>query len=147
VELAGQSPGFNLALPERQANLDGRALDKMCSTREEVAYGWRHVVWWGFHEAAISHAGTYERTAKEMLADIVSRHVETEAEHRRIYGSISSVIGAANSMAKREGLASAPQLHARFRSRFAVSRNMPQALLDDPEFARWLERRASELGG
>jgi len=83
------------------------------------------------------------RTAKEALGEIVSRHSKGETEYKRIYGCISSVIGAANSQAEND--ATPEELHARFRSRFAVKRELPGALLEDPEFLSWLGRRAIEL--
>ncbi|HSZ70882.1 MAG TPA: hypothetical protein VK756_11035 [Solirubrobacteraceae bacterium] len=80
------------------------------------------------------------------MDEIVARHSGDERDRKRIYGCISSVIGAANSQAGQDGLTKAAVLHARFRSRFAVKRELPQALLEDQEFVWWLERRAGELG-
>jgi Zn-dependent peptidase ImmA (M78 family) len=147
VELTGQSAGMTLPLPTRGEPLSAFSqLDGLCTTRERFNYGWRPMVWWSFHEAPVAPLGDPARTSKDELRDVVQRHVGADEEaERRIYGSISSVIGAANSMAGHVGHTSAEQLHARFRSRFTVSRNVPRALLDDPDFRRWLERRAVEL--
>lgn len=146
VELTGQSPGMNLPLPRRGESLSSSALDRLAIYKETVRYGGRRLVWWSFHEAPVSEQSQDPRTTKEVLADLVARHVPEERERQRIYGSISSVIGAANSMAQHDGRTREEQLHARFRSRFAVKRDLPNALIHDPEFMRWLERRAAELG-
>lgn len=146
VELAGQSPGMNLALPERGERLESGALDRLSAHTETITFGGRRVVWWSFHEADVREQQEDERTAKEVLGEIVARHSTDEHEYKRIYGCVSSVIGAANSQAEHDGRTKAAELHARFRSRFAVKRELPQTLLDDPEFVGWLERRAGELG-
>lgn len=73
-------------------------------------------MWWSFHEAEVREQQGDERTAKEALGEIVARHSTDEHEYRRIYGCISSVIGAANSQAEHDGRTKAAELHARFRS-------------------------------
>lgn len=145
VALAGHSPGMNLPLPKRWSSLDANALDQMAVSREIVRYGSRTVIWWNFHEAPVTTGVDASRNSKDVLAEIVARHAGDERERKRTYGTISSVIGAANSEAGREGRTSPEALHARFRSRFAVPRSLPSGLLQDPEFATWLERRACEL--
>jgi hypothetical protein len=146
VELAGQSPGLNLPIPKRGQTLDAGTLDRMAARREALRYGTREMVWWSFHQAAVSAEIDQPGTSREALAAIVRRHVSDDSEYQRIYGCISSVIGAANSQAGHDGRTKPEELHARFRSRFAVTRRLPESLLIDAEFETWLERRAVELG-
>jgi Zn-dependent peptidase ImmA (M78 family) len=146
VELVGQSPGMNLPLPDRGERLQSASLDRLAVHREIVEYAGRRVIWWSFHEAEVRDRAEDARSAKEDLTEVVSRHSRDEQERKSIYGRISSVIGAANSQAEHDGRTGAAELHARFRSRFAVKRDLPDGLPIDPDFLRWLERRAAELG-
>jgi hypothetical protein len=51
-----------------------------------------------------------------------------------------------NSIAMHEGRSRPDQLYGLFASRFAKDRRLPESLIEDEDFERWLRRRAEELG-
>jgi hypothetical protein len=67
-------------------------------------------------------------------------------QQRNLRQSIGGIVGAANGVAKRDGVRDRGALYAFFRSRFAKDRGIPDALLDDPDFDIWLRKRAEDLG-
>ena len=81
-----------------------------------------------------------------MLAELLDRHAGNDAEARRLKQVFAGIIGAANSTAQKEGATGRPALRARFRSRFAQTRELPPGLIQDPDFELWIEKRAAELG-
>jgi len=59
--------------------------------------------------------------------------------------SLNGVIAAAHGEARREGRVDAAELYVRFRGRFAKARDLPEALLEDPEFDLLLHKRAEDF--
>lgn len=147
VLLSGQTPGTGIYPPRPGDELDRKRLDRFASHAENVRYGSRQVIWWSFHRPGVSDEVDEDpREPKQVLADLLERHAAGPDEAKSIQLSLSGVIGAANGTAKREGVTDVASLHARFRSRFAKVRDLPEEMLDDPDFETWLLKRAIELG-
>jgi hypothetical protein len=113
---------------------------------EEVRFASRPVIWWTFRGTGdMEDAEADSRSSREILEDLLGRHLSAN-DAQKVQMSLSGVIGSANSDARREGETGRGALYARFRGRFAKGRNYPDALLEDPQFERWIQKRADELG-
>ena len=113
---------------------------------EEVRFASRPVVWWAFRGTGDTEdANDDGRSSREILEGLLCRHV-APIDAQKVQMSLSGVIGSANSEARREGVTDRGALRARFRGRFAKARSYPDALLEDPDFERWIQKRADDLG-
>ena len=146
VLLSGQTQGTGVYPPRVGERLESKRLDRFASHVETVRYGSRSIMWWSFHRPiGVSALGDDPRDDGQVLAALLERHAPDANDAQRIQRTLAGVIGAANSVARREGITGMAELHARFRSRFAKARDLPEEMLDDPEFEIWLQKRAEKL--
>lgn len=146
VILSGQTPGTSLQPPGRGERLNRRVLDRFALDTEEIPYGSRRIIWWRFAgEVATDETDNDPRTASELLVDLLSRYCGDDDEYQAVQKSLAGIIGAANSVARRENDTARKSLYLRFRARFAKERDLPDAMLDDPQFDCWIRKRADEL--
>lgn len=144
VLISGQSPLTSIQPPERERTLNRRRLDRFASNVEEVQMGTRKIIWWTFRSSGDT-LPVPPGEARDLLRKLAERHATPILTVRHIQQSFGGIIGVANDRAKREGITNAAQLYARFKSRFATDRDLPNKLLEDPDFDTWLKMRASEL--
>lgn len=143
VALVGASPDTAIDLPPRGSRLTTR-LDRFADSREVFQFGSRDVVWWTF---ARSRVGSDDdaRTAKEVLASLLDRHVQDSARAHAIRASFGGIVGSANNGGWLGRRYTEDELYERLRRAFTKSRDVPGSLLDDPEFLVWMRKRAREV--
>jgi Zn-dependent peptidase ImmA (M78 family) len=142
VALSGTSRGTSVD-PPRQGHLLTSRLDRFADVRDASQFGSREVVWWTFAPTGIG-ADEDSRTSKEVLAALLDRHVEDPAEARAIRASFGGIVGHANSAGFGRRF-TGEELYERLRLAFTKTRDLPAALLDDPELAIWMRKRAREV--
>lgn len=146
VVLSGQTHGTGIQAPPRGERLDRNRLDRFATSAEDVLYGSRRVIWWGFHgRLGGDEVDADPRDARHVLAGLLDRHAEDGLAAERMRKTLAGIIGSANSRAGFEGRTARDELYVRFRSRFAPQRDIPESMLDDPDFELWLRKRADEL--
>jgi hypothetical protein len=145
VELSGQTPETRIAPPPRDTALERALLDRFAARVEEIPFGPWLVIWWTYRGSHAEPPDDDPRRSREVLDALMARHAAGLEDERRLRLALSGVIGAANGDARRQGDTAVGSLHARFRGRFAKSRNVPPSMLADPEFELWLRKRAAEL--
>jgi hypothetical protein len=146
VELAGKTGGTSGIVPGRGSLLDRTRLDQFATTTEEARYGDRRLIWWSFRPGVEDDRKEAEPDPSAVILErLLDAHSPGPSERVAIARSLSGIIGAAKSVAIREGATTTAELYARFRLPFAKPRALPDSLLDDPDFDRWLRRRADEL--
>lgn len=147
VVLSGQAPGTRLDPPAPDSRLERLLLDRFATQVEELTYGSYKAIWWRFGEEPHAYDEQVEddRSSREVLDELLDRHVPAE---RQLFTrqSVGGVVGAENDVARREGVTEPTALYGRFRARFAKRRDYPEGILEDPDFDRWLRKRAVELG-
>lgn len=146
VALSGESPGSKITPPEVGEPLDRRRLDRTAMRVAEHTYGTKTVIWWSFLESDLADDDeeSDDRSAAEILSLLLERHGGERSG--TLQQRLGGIVGYANGVAKRQGITSAAQLYPWFRSRFATIRDIPEAVLEDPDFTRWLKKRAEDLG-
>lgn len=151
VLMSGRTQGqglFGVSPPEVGERFERERLDQFAHEVEDLDYGSTQVTWWTFRGEQIpTDAEADQRTSREVLDEILERHVDDEDRRSSVRASLAGVVGAAYGEATRDGPLSAAELYVRFRGRFAVDRpGLPDALTQDHDFERWLHKRAQELG-
>lgn len=149
VQMSGRTtgPGLHAVNPPQAGEVFERdRIDQFAHRVEDLDYGSVHVTWWTFHGEQDADV-TDERTARQVLDELLQRYVASETLQQRIRQSLGGVIGAAHGEARRAGITRRDGLFVRFRSRFAVHRpDIPDELLRDEDFEIWLRKRAQQLG-
>lgn len=145
VALSGQTPETRIPPPPRGVAPERSLLDRFAAHVEEIRFGPWLVIWWTFRSADDQPGDDDRRRSTEILDALMARHAADAEDESRLRLALSGVIGAANGDARRQGDTSAGSLHARFRGRFAKTRNLPAALLEDADFETWLRKRAADL--
>lgn len=135
-------PGMKLNLPSLGEEIPITRLGRFADFHETVRFGARRIHFWSFLgpvEMDINDG----RSSAEILEGLLSKFAN-DAEHaEQIRFSLNGVLGAAISLAIRQGATSPEELLARFRGRFAEKRpTLPEGFLDDSEFDAWLRRRS-----
>jgi hypothetical protein len=151
VLLSGRSRGrgiYAVSPPEAGEPLERARLDRFAHAVEDIDYGSTHVTWWTFRgEEVVAEHEADPRSARQVLDELLSRHVDDEVTRAHVRQSLGGVIGAAHGEAKRSGATRAAELFVRFRGRFALQRpSIPDAMVHDNDFEVWLHKRAEELG-
>jgi hypothetical protein len=145
VVLSGQTAATRIDPPEEGEPLNSRRLSRFATEIEEIRFASRRVMWWTFGTEGDGEGGSVDpRSAREVLDALLDRHL-TPANAQHVRQSLGGVIGAENSVAKREGVVDRGDLYARFRARFAKARDYPESLLEDPDFDIWVQKRADDL--
>jgi hypothetical protein len=147
IDYIFRSDGTAANLPYRRQILDRAALNVVAAAHAVVPVSGRSVEWWYFEQAKplleVADARTTTEILRSVLADVISDDDEKRTFLER---SIPSVTGSAFGQHVRiEGKRmTAEELHALLRARFA-GRHELRGVLDHPDFALYLSRRAEEL--
>jgi hypothetical protein len=144
VILSGETQGTGIGAPVRGSRLDRRQLDRFAAEVEEIKLPTRRIVWWTFRDSG--RPADPDRDSRALLEELARRYAGETRPERKIKESLAGILGYANSRAKLPEDRKVGSLYARFRSRFVVSRELPDGLLEDPDFELWLQARAHELG-
>ena len=143
VELSLASPGTEANRPAQGRPLDERAVSRFAV---ESGTGWfnrRAVRWWLFEREADLPVVPDERTASEILREIVAEVYPDDARARQhALSSINGIAGFAKGGFT--GVETAGQMFARLRARFS-DRGKHEKVMDDPRFDQYLVRKAEEL--
>jgi hypothetical protein len=143
---SGQTELTGIDPPERGKELQRARLDPFASQIEEVAFGTRTIIWWTFRDGAGDFV-VPTGVSRDLLLELAKRHATPSEPVNRIRQRCGGAIGYAFGLALKEGETSSLQLRARFRGRFARTRdNFPPGLLADSDFDKWISMRAAELG-
>ncbi len=145
VALSGTSPATSIDAPKRGSPATQR-LDRFADKKEVLQFGTRPVVWWRFTRVGIKYDDDIP-PSKELLADLLDRHVADSKQAHAIRASIAGIVGSANNSAGSGRRFTEEELYERLRVAFTKARDFPPALLDDPLFATWIQKRAHEVAG
>jgi Zn-dependent peptidase ImmA (M78 family) len=143
VALAGTSPDTSVDPPKRGHPLT-RRLDRFADTKESIQFGSRRLVWWTFTQTG-TESDDDSRTSKDVLAALLDRHVTDPKKAHAIRASFGGIVGSANNSVGLGRRFTEEELYGRLRLAFTKTRDLPSALLDDPEFAIWMRKRAREV--
>jgi hypothetical protein len=146
LQMRGQTQGTGVLPHDADQDLDVARLNRWAHRVEKIPYGPNRVTWWTFRGAELvaDHAAD-PRAWREVLEGLLDLHAPAQPDRGRMQGSLNGVIAAAHGEARREGRVDAAELYVRFRGRFAKARDLPDALLEDPEFDLLLHKRAEDF--
>lgn len=144
--LSGSSPDSSAQLPYVGDRADFTRLDRFADDRVSLTFGSQSVRWWTYTHTAVEPADD-PRATREILDSLLSRYARDAGHAAGLRQSFGGVAGAAKSMStQRAGQASEQQIYMRLRRAFAKQRDeVPDEMLDDPDFELWLRRRAFEM--
>jgi IrrE N-terminal-like domain len=143
---SGQTELTGIDPPNRGRELQRARLDAFASQIEEITFGTRTIIWWTFRDGEGDFVAP-PGDSRDLLLELARRYATPSEPVDRIRQRCGGAIGYAFGLARKEGETSNSQLRARFRGRFARTReNFPPGLLADPDFDRWISMRAAELG-
>lgn len=146
--LAGSSPNSSAQLPYVGQDVDFARLDRFADERVSIPFGPQTIHWWTYAPTTFTPADD-PRTSREILDRLLLQYASDEAHASELRKSFGGIAGAAKSMStQRWGQAAPEQIYVRLRRAFAKKRDeVPEDLLDDPDFELWLRKRASEIAG
>jgi IrrE N-terminal-like domain len=141
VEMALASPDTYANLPPQDQGLDARHLDEFSDARGQASLSGRAVRWWVFPSATDLEDETDDRTASEVLWEIVLALYPDEPAQRKAFMSVSGVSGNAKGTYPYRTV---EELYAILRARF-TSRGDRAQIVEHPLFDTYLVKRAREL--
>ena len=146
VSLSGSSPDSSAHLPRLGEDIDFKRLDPFADDHVEISFGSWAVHWWVYEGTDVESADD-PRSTRELLDGMLARHVGDVSQVAALRQSFGGIAGSAKSSSmQRGGHASPDQVYLRLRRAFAKKRkDVPDGLLDDPEFDLWLRKRAHEI--
>jgi hypothetical protein len=146
ADLSGSSPDSSAELPRTGSKVDFKRLDRFAHERVTLRVGGRYIHWWIYTTRKPKRVDE-ERSSRQVLDGLLTRH-SVDSEHAsRLRQSFGGIAGSAKSMsAGPGGRASSDQVYARLLRAFAKHREeVPDTMLDDPDFDLWLRMRALEV--
>jgi IrrE N-terminal-like domain len=143
VEMALASPGTVAKLPRQGETLDRRSIDPLAGATGVVRFSGREINWWTFEPEVNVPEDADERTASEVLREIVDEVFAGDPEGRQ--HALASINGVA-SHAKMgfDPSRSDAEMLARLRARLA-GRNEHVVVMTHPLFETFLVKKAREL--
>lgn len=144
VEMSGRTAGTRIPPPAHGAVLERALLDRFAARVEEIPFGPRLVIWWTYRSSHAEPATGDPRDSRAVLDALMARHAGGADEERRLRLALGGLIGAAKSDAGRQGDTTAGSLRARFRGRFAKSRDV-RCAPRGPGLRALVRKRADEL--
>jgi IrrE N-terminal-like domain len=143
VDMALASPGTVAKVPREGEALDRRSIDPFAADGGALRFSGRGINWWAFEAEIGLPEETDERTASEVLREIVNEIFAGNPERRQ--HTLASINGVA-SHAKMgfEPAASDEEMLARLQARLA-GRNEHLAVTSHPLFGTFLAKKAREL--
>jgi hypothetical protein len=145
VEMSLASPGTQANRPGQGVVLDRKTIDPFAGDHGSALISGRRVLWWAFDTEAEMPPDDDERTASEVLREIVAA-VYPDDERQQQY-TLSSINGVAGYAKGGFGEArSAQEMLARLRGRIA-GRGQHAPVVQHPLFETYLAKKARELAG
>jgi hypothetical protein len=137
------SPGTVAKLPREGHSLDRRSIDPLAAGAGAVRFSGREVNWWRFEAEVEVPEDSDERTASEVLREVVDEVFAGDPQGRQ--HALASINGVA-SHAKMgfDPARSDEEMLARLRARLA-GRNEHVAVMSHPLFETFLAKKAREL--
>lgn len=145
VALAGVSPQTSIDAPATGLPPDVERLERFADSHEVVQFGSRTVAWWTFRASELS-TDTDARESRVVLASLLERYAEGSTEQEALRRSFAGIVGSANNSVGMGRPYTADELYSNLRRAFTRKRRgLPDGMLDDPEFAIWMRKRAREI--
>jgi hypothetical protein len=133
-------------MPYTGDGVDFARLDRFADDRVSLSFGSQKVHWWTYTHTAVAPADD-ARSTREILDSLLSKYAGNVGHAAELRQSFGGVAGAAKSMSMQHGgQAPEQQIYVRLRRAFAKKREeVPDEMLDDPDFELWLRKRALEM--
>jgi hypothetical protein len=141
VRLSDASPGSAVRAPTNGECLDVKEFGRNISQRTKIQPGSNTIYWWHFQTTELADDPDDERSASEILSEILDSLRLNTSERQKLQQQINGVIGAANSFYKTD---SSIELFGVFQQRFASRKDLSRCVAH-PKFDLFLSRRSSEI--
>lgn len=143
VEMSLASPGTAANRPAQNLPLDEQSFARFSAENGVESFGGRSIRWWQFDEETPLDDIGDDRSASEILREIVDETYADDPQARQhALASINGIAGFAKGAY--EDVAKPEQMLARLRGRF-TDRGKHAPVMNDPRFNAYLVRKAEEL--
>jgi hypothetical protein len=143
VVVSGQSPGSGRADLTEGQRPDFERLARFAHSEHNASMaGWK-VKWWDYEGAEPDEADSPDLWPADLMDELLEDYIGDDNDRAAARRSVNGIGGAAKNSASDPS--NAGEIALQLRRAFTKQRRLPDEMLDDERFRRWIELRAVQL--